>query len=318
MGRKVLATIMAVFAIECGATLAYGWNDFGHMTVAYVAYQRLTPATRQRASALLQLNPRYNDWLTMVPANTPTADKELMLFMIAATWPDQIKRPGSGYQSDGSDNGDRPEGSPSPNRNTGYDDKLMHKYWHFVDTPFSDDGTRLPAVPTPNAQTQIGVFRGVLASSSGDQLKSYDLTWLLHLVGDIHQPLHCATRVSNAEPSGDSGGNKVGLNCTGCGRELHAFWDNVLGTSDSPTAVIEFAGKLPVADGTLAAKVDEKDWIAESFDDAVHKVYVPPISAGDGPFVLTDNYKTAAETLAEQRVALAGARLANLLNKELK
>jgi hypothetical protein len=60
----------------------------------------------------------------------------------------------------------------------------MHKYWHFIDTPFTIDGTALPAIPTPNAQERIALFRTVLASTSADPLKSYDLTWLLHLVGD--------------------------------------------------------------------------------------------------------------------------------------
>jgi len=47
-------------------------------------------------------------------------------------------------------------------------------------------------------------------------------------------------------------------------------------------------------------------------------VYVAPIGAGDGPFTITPAYRIAAKKLAEQRVALAGVRLANLLNEELK
>src|SRR5207302_1414528 len=82
-----------------------------------------------------------------------------------------------------------------------------HKYWHFVDTPFSTDGTTLPALPTPNAGTQIATFRAVLASNDPDEKKSYDLVWIEHLVGDVHQPLHSATRVSHTDPNGDNGGN---------------------------------------------------------------------------------------------------------------
>ena len=99
----------------------------------------------------------------------------------------------------------------------------------FIDTPFSTDGTALPAIPTLNAQERIALFRQVLASTSGDPLKSYDLVWPLHLVGDIHQPLHASTRVSATDPDGDAGGNTVKLDCTRC--ELHAFWDGLLGTS---------------------------------------------------------------------------------------
>src|ERR1700730_18402568 len=74
---------------------AAGWNDRGHMTVAYLAYKQLTPGARDRVNALLQLNPKYGDWSAKVEQQAPTAsaeDKNLMIFMIAATWADGIKR----------------------------------------------------------------------------------------------------------------------------------------------------------------------------------------------------------------------------------
>jgi hypothetical protein len=297
---------------------AYGWNDRGHMSVAYVAYKQLKPAARDRANALLKLNPKYGEWAATVSNEAPGAsddDKNLMIFMIAATWADQIKRDAT-YIKDGSQGGNRPNGSPDPGKNTGYDDLLMHKYWHFIDTPFTTDGTALPAIPTPNAQERIALFRQVLASGSDDGLKSYDLTWLLHLVGDVHQPLHASTRVSMADPEGDAGGNLVKLDCAKC--ELHFFWDDLLGTQSDLKTVMKAARKLPKAQEGLAAKSDEKDWIAESFQEARDTVYAAPIGPGDGPFTLTPQYKKNAGKLAKQKVALAGARLANLLNTELK
>jgi S1/P1 Nuclease len=297
---------------------AFAWNDCGHMTVAYVAYQQLKPATRDRVNALLKLNPKYGNWSARVDQEVPGAsagDKDLMIFMIAATWADAIKRDPA-YIKDGSQGGNRPDGSPDPGKNTGYDDLLMHKYWHFIDAPFTADGTPLPAIPTPNAQERIALFRTVLGSSSPDELKSFDLTWLLHLVGDVHQPLHASTRVSETDPEGDAGGNLVKLDCAKC--ELHFYWDDLLGTSSALITVVKAARKLPRAQAGLAAKSDEKDWIAESFMEAQQTVYAPPIAAGDGPFTLTAQYKKNAEKLAKQRVALAGARLANLLNTELK
>ena len=297
---------------------AFAWNDRGHMTVAYIAYKQLTPTARDRVNALLQLNPKYKDWSDTVDKQVPGAsadDKNTMIFMIAATWADGIKRD-SNYTQDGNDKGNRPDGSPDPGRNSGYDDMLMHKYWHFIDTPFSTDSTTLPAIPTPNAQERITLFRSVLSSTSPDPLKSYDLTWLLHLVGDVHQPLHAATRVSSTDPAGDAGGNSVKLDCSKC--ELHAFWDGLLGTQSALKTVTKAARKLPKAEAGPAGKPDEKDWIAESFQAAQQTVYSAPVGAGDGPFTLTTAYKKAAGKLAKQRVALAGARLANLLNNELK
>ena len=72
----------------------------------------------------------------------------------------------------------------------------------------------------------------------------------------------------------------------------------------------------PVA--TMASDVNADDWISESFKDAKADVYIVPIGPGNGPFTLTEEYKIAARELASQCIALAGARLANVLNNELK
>lgn len=316
MNIKILS--VAAAATICMSLPASAWDSFGHMEVACVAYQQLTPQIKQRVDDLLKLNPSNSAWASWVPDATSKADSNMMIFMMAATWPDEIKSDPA-HTADGSDNGDRPDGSTNATANTGYDDMSMHKYWHFVDTPFTQDGTTLPPIPTPNAQERITLFRGVLASSSVDQLKSYDPTWLLHLVGDVHQPLHCATRVSSSKPGGDAGGNDV--NVLTPKKVLHAYWDDVLGTGTDEKAlepVIKAANALSPADPTLAAKSDAKDWVAESFQAAQDTAYASPIGAGAGPFTLTTDYKKAAKTLAEQRVALARARLANLLNNELK
>jgi hypothetical protein len=240
----------------------------------------------------------------------------MMLFMISATWPDQIKSE-PGYADDGTNEGNRPDGASS-SQNIGYSDKLRHKYWHFVDIPFTQEGSVLPAIPTPDAETQIDAFRAVIASGQPDELKSYDLVWLLHLIGDVHQPLHCATRVSRTDPSGDNGGNNVALCPKPCRDELHAFWDDLPGTGSSPSDAVPYGKKLALANSMLAANTNTAVWVKESFEDAQKDVYIAPIDAGDGPFTLTSAYKANAQKVAEERVALAGARLANVLNAELK
>ena len=68
---------------------------------------------------------------------------------------------------------------------------------------------RLGLIPYPNVETETAVFRQTLSSNATSKLKSYDLVWLLHLVGDIHQPLHCTSRFTSTQPQGDSGGNDV-------------------------------------------------------------------------------------------------------------
>jgi hypothetical protein len=166
----------AVVAICLLFTLqnAQGWNSIGPMTVAYVAYQQLTPTQKTRVATLLALNPNYKKWLGYIHGSVTPEDQQMYVFMMAATWPDEIKANGSGYKMDG----DTPPNSPEASANIGYTDLEMHKYWHFVNTPFSADGTPLPALPTPNAQTQIAALRKDLASDEPDALKSYDLVWL--------------------------------------------------------------------------------------------------------------------------------------------
>jgi hypothetical protein len=168
-------------------------------------------------------------------------------------------------------------------------------------------------VPTPNAQTQILAFRAVLASTKPDALKSYDLSWLLHLIGDVHQPLHCTARFSSALPNGDQGGNLVKLN--GNPNELHAFWDAAVGASSDLASIVSAANSLPAVS---AGSMDAAAWVEESFAAAKSDIYKVPIGPGAGPFTLTPAYKAAATTLANKRIALAGARLAKLLNDELK
>jgi hypothetical protein len=313
--RFIAATLLLVITLNA---TSYGWGNGGHMAVAFVAYQKLTPQTRSRVDALVRLNPRLGIWQGMIPRRTPAAKRRLMLFMIAATWADQIKGDHQ-HVSDGPDGGNRPPNDGTATRNIGYEDMAMHKYWHFIDRPFSPDGTSLQNPPTPNAQTQIVAFRAVLASpSESDALKSYDLVWLLHLVGDIHQPLHATARFTHDRPNGDDGGNKVTVCFHGCDR-LHAFWDDLFGKSPDPALAINVGQGLPQADASMANNLDEDAWITESFEIARDTAYQnPPIGPTAGRFSISQQYRNRARAIGRQRIALAGARLANILNNELR
>jgi hypothetical protein len=315
ISRLIASSLVLIFALSVSS---YGWSDTGHMAVAFVAYKNLTPQTRDRVDALVRLNPKFNFWSSTIPANTPAAKKRLMLFMIAATWPDQIKSMTPPYHSDGPSGGNRPPTDGTAARNIGYSDMAMHKYWHFIDLPFSPDGTPLQQPSVPNAATQIAAFRSVLASTSPDELKSYDLMWLLHLVGDVHQPLHCTSRFTHATPNGDDGGNGVKVVDGGNSKTLHSFWDGLLGTSSDPAVAIAVGQSLAPASAGPANTLDAGVWINESFAAAQSTTYRPPIGVGAGPFMITAAYRNTARALANRRVALAGARLANILNNELK
>ena len=59
---------------------------------------------------------------------------------------------------------------------------------------------------------------------------------------------------------------------------------------------------------------DVDAWVQEGLDLAQSVVYVSPINAGVGPFTVDVAYQKAAFELGKQRMSLAGARLANLIN----
>ncbi len=193
---------------------------------------------------------------------------------------------------------------------------LVRRDLRRFDIPFSTDGTPVVQALSPNAETQIKAFRDTIASDSAtDELKSYDLVWLLHLIGDIHQPLHATSRFSHDLPEGDRGGNQVRLCKKPCRDELHAFWDDLLGNSKSPTAAIK-AGKA-LSPAPAESDQDIHAWIEESFEAAKAYVYTPPIGPGRGPYKLTAEYKRVADKIGEERVAIAGARLARFLDDNL-
>lgn len=312
MKNQVLTAIVIALCLNTSPSLA--WFDFGHEAVATIAWNKLNPNTKDRVMSLLAKNPYYSKWVAAIPAGTSDADKQMLIFAQSATWVDVIKKDPA-YHADGVDGGNKPNG-PACAENIGYADTRMHKYWHYDDTPFSPDHAALPPPATPNAQTQIEAFRKVLSSDSPDDLKSYDLVWLIHLVGDVHQPLHCATRVTHDYPKGDKGGNDCKLK--GKPNNIHSVWDGIVGDALELQPAVNFGKSLPDAPKSQAKKKDEKVWIAESYKLVRKNVYTQPIGKNNGPFDLTDKYKQRARKIGEQRVELAGARLANLLNTELK
>jgi hypothetical protein len=309
-----LVTRIGLIAICAATSASYGWDSYGHMSVAYVAYQKLTPTVRAKADALLKKNPDYNNWVKVIPSGSSQSQKNMMVFMIAATWPDRIKS-APGYHEDAANS----QCGPASTQNIGFTDTFRHRCWHFVDAAFTQDGSNVPATPVPNAEERIALFEPVL-SGNDDDLKAYDLSWVLHLVGDLHQPLHCSTRVRKGQPDGDHGGNLTTIKRTGTAKAtaLHAYWDDLPGTGESVTKVIKSAKKLPAADAMKALDLNVTDWVNEGVQLSKTKVYVAPIGKAGGPFKLTKTYKSNSKKVAQQQVALAGERLANLLNADLK
>ena len=127
------------------------------MEVAAVAFKNLKAKARKRAAQLLKVNPSYANWIIGAAAG----DEDRMAFMRAATWPDAIKSDPS-YRADD-------QTAATASQNIGYADRLRHTYWHYVNRPFSPDGTPLLPPSEPNAETVIPMLRAALSSASNDR-----------------------------------------------------------------------------------------------------------------------------------------------------
>jgi hypothetical protein len=286
------------------------------MVIASIAYRNLEPTVRSEVVALIKLNPYYAAWISSLPKDLPQADRDMMLFELAATWADAIKADPS-YVTDGTENGNRPD-KTAFREVVGYKDRAKHKYWHFIDLPFSEDGTPLQHPPFPNLETALlSLDKSMSDQRQSPEFRSYALVWVLHLVGDAHQPLHTADRYSRALPQGDQGGNLVKVCEATCAANLHGLWNTILGTEEDPRFAAEFSQELPKVE-VAASDLNVPGWIEESFELAKGKVYAFPIGNGAGPFDVTPAYRERARLIAEQQAYKAGLRLANLLNTHLR
>ncbi|MBR1201846.1 MULTISPECIES: S1/P1 nuclease [unclassified Bradyrhizobium] len=295
---------------------AVAWWDEGHMQIAYLAYKQLDPVVKEHADALLRINPDYANWI----AGAPAGAEKLYAFVHAATWADDIKTKEDYYDDQVKDSTAKqivPYGH------------LKHAYWHFKDTLYTPDGTLLPPPDPVDAVTQLKALLAKLPSSASasDPMRSYSLVWTLHLVGDLHQPLHAIARYTAQLPDngGDRGGNaeKV-MPATGETVLLHAYWDSLFGGYSSVFGAIadaddKFNGLKNVTPDTAKAQIlDPAVWAQESFELAKQNAYASPIPNDATPVQLTRDYESNARNVARSQAALAAARLANLLNQTLK
>jgi hypothetical protein len=144
---------------------------------------------------------------------------------------------------------------------------------------------------------------------------AYDLPWIEHLVGDSHQPLHATRRYLKSQPKGDAGGNFVFVQG---GKTLHALWDDAAAPRDlSYEDVVRYAREItaeyPAQD---LGSLDPRGWMMESFELDKSTVYTFGLETGskEHPLVMPPGYEEKAKSVGRQRVALAGYRLAAVLN----
>ncbi|HEV7505724.1 MAG TPA: S1/P1 nuclease [Thermoanaerobaculia bacterium] len=315
--RKLTLVLLLLTALVSRPAAA--WNDAGHMTIAAVAYQHLTPEVRTRVDALLRQHPDFVKLSEGLGADDP--DFGIKVFMKAATWPDFIRGDARFFD-------DLKAGvTPTPLL-PGFPDMKVHKNWHYRDEGISFDGTPTKAPDAVNALTQIVATRGALGDPWVQaSFQAYALSWLEHLVGDIHQPLHAVSRFSALHPGGDHGGNEFHLDDPSDPKlSLHWFWDTSLAADPDPQRAIALAtsvaGDFVRDDRDPAPAIDAQtmvlEWLKESSDLARYVVYTVGEERTQAPFVkVPDAYRTLANQIARHRAAIAGYRLAALINDRL-
>lgn len=270
------------------------WNNTGHRIIAAIAYDRLTPAARSRVNQLLKAHP---DFATM-----PSREA----FLAAASWPDAIRSDPRFYDDT------LPEPKPTPLL-AGFTSMARHTNWHYIDIPFSPDATPLEPPKVPNALIEL---QRILKARP---LTPYDLPWLEHLVGDVHQPLHCVSRFTHSLPHGDQGGNLVYITP---GRNLHSLWDGLPGTDTRIESVDREAAQVMaewVKSNGQRAKLstDPRRWVDEGVALAEREVYTfgPESGSENHPIPLPEGYESHARQIARVQLAKAGIRLAEILNR---
>lgn len=311
--RKLTTALVLTATLLFVPPPARAWNGPGHMTVARIAYASLADNTRARVDRLLRQHPDFARLRTMagVPASHP--DFGLRVFIQAATWPDIIR----------SDTRFNRDGDPPAPLLPGYPDMGKHTNWHFIDHPLSTDGTPTAPAPTPNALTELPRLISEIGNASVPRsFQAYDLVWVLHLTGDVHQPLHAATRFTtkNGPPEGDRGGNLFAITVPGSStNNLHSFWDGLLGTNNNASVVktqgTQIMNQFPAES---PANTNPQEWADQSFQAARETAYsLGPNGAGDPTPRVRQSYTRAARLVARERAALAGRRLAAILNERL-
>jgi len=304
MVLKLQRSLLAALLAALAAT-AQAWGPVGHRAVGGIADRLLDEQARAQV-ALLLADDRDKQ-------GNPSGRTTLAA---VSTWADEIRRTPA----------DRP-------------------FRHYDDVPLCgtvpSSATWCPAGGECASQ-QIPQLLAVLRDSTRPvRERNEALKWIVHLVGDIHQPLHAASNIYAAgvvDESGhatDRGGNDVAVALAGVKtrgkRELHGVWDNDLVNLSLGLRVADRAGPTDALLDRLTQEAraiapsrlggSALDWAIESNSLARKVAYnfrdftcEQPVN---GIVVLDRSYVERATRLIPGQLELAGARLAALLNANL-
>jgi hypothetical protein len=291
-----MLSLAAVAAALLCPRAAFAWSVNGHKTVALIAASRLSPGAKAAVAALL---------------GSATMDG-------VAPCADDV-RGKTGFDCDGIQMADDPASEP----------------WHFVDAPISDspgDGAALESY-CPNQACvidQINKDVNILKTSSVQADRQLALIFLIHFVGDEHQPLHCADEIVNGV--NDRGGNLKSVsfrsvstaqasdpNAVAGGLNLHALWDHQILPGDTNDPAQTSRRLIADLQGKDVSSWTSGDFVHgaafESYSIAKNTVY-PAYYAPNGKDI-DSSYQSQMTPIVDERLERAGVRLAALLESAL-
>ena len=317
--KRLLAASLCL-AIACQP--CFGWSEGGHHLIAKMAFDLLPPHQQAEVRQILARHPRLTEDFR-VPRNIRSeGDVQAWTIGRAGYWPD-VARSQPQY--------DRPT-------------------WHYQlgSTLTIGDSVTVPSSPGPllpgaSLATQelhlaqaVELCRNVLRDKSRPEDRAVALCWLLHLVGDSHQPCHAGSLYyAGIFPEGDRGANGIP---TVQGRNVHAVWDNLLGPQFDPADSRRRAAAIQ-DDATTwnearqaaseTTGLDPLQWLKESNEygrshvytvDVLNAVEAAKRSGTDvvAPIDLPEEYLKSAGALARKRAAFAVQRLALILQQDLE
>ena len=180
------------------------------------------------------------------------------------------------------------------------------KRLHYVNFHFSDC-VYGPSRDCRDGQCVVAAiekYSAILADRSDSPAERAEaLAFVVHFVGDVHQPLHAGYRH-------DAGGNDYQVRWQGKGTNLHKVWDSLL-LDTAQLSAAAYAGKLAAEATPVEAGGTPAGWAEESCRiDRDGGVYPATRKLGE-------DYATRELPVAEMRLRQAGARLAELLNRDL-
>jgi hypothetical protein len=291
--KRLLLIVLLCFAMPAAA-----WDNRGHRLTGELAYDRLQatdPAAVQAIIAIMAQHPdrgRFDRNL----AGRAGENRNRTLFGLMARWPDDIRNTAW----------DRPEWH--------YALKVVHG-WTWLDWYIAGDAESQWAA-------NLAIARDA-ARPAAD--RAVALCWLLHIGGDMHQPLHRGHRMDSAWLKTDRAGTIAFVRRPGstAPMELHELWDGAFdptgtGGGDEAGDVVRLHSALSARQSAFRPGGDFTAWIGESEALARDRAYRgPALQASAAPAyapAMSPAYMTMLRSIAEQRIVAAGARMGQTLS----